>query len=318
MALAVGKGGQKAIDAKLQAEQAAATAALREAFDRIDTDRGGTLDQEEVRAIFAENNIEVSSAEVSAMMQRAISPAPGSPADGGGGWDGDVSSVGHLNDTPTSSRNPDDDDEEQPHNVTSSNGSGGGGGGGGGLKVAGFHEHHGHLVPDGELEITFEQFSSWVQSSNRLADELRTALGELNTLSEKLDNDQLGIEERADYNGWIYVFKGNLRCTVFVLLEESDSSRGAFYVSCAVMTVIAFSTVMFCLETVKRISDPHRTFFKAQEAVCIALFSVEYLLRAGSCTARPYSNKSALTYLLSPMNIVRRAIPSSPLPLPPP
>ena len=87
MALAVGKGGQKAIDAKLQAEQAAATAALREAFDRIDTDRGGTLDQEEVRAIFAENNIEVSGAEVSAMMQRAISPAPGSPADGGGGWE---------------------------------------------------------------------------------------------------------------------------------------------------------------------------------------------------------------------------------------
>lgn len=108
-----------------------------------------------------------------------------------------------------------------------------------------------------DLEVTFEAFSSWMQSSSPLADKMRSALGGM--LEEKLDIDSIGIEEREqwykDERGWVYP-ADSARQTVFIMLEEPNSSRMAKLISVVMMMLIAFSTAMFVLEVISD-STPH-------------------------------------------------------------
>ena len=69
--LGVGKSGVEAINTRQSKEEALILSALRETFQRIDTDGGGTLDQEEIAQIFSENKIDVTDIELSVLMQRA-------------------------------------------------------------------------------------------------------------------------------------------------------------------------------------------------------------------------------------------------------
>ena len=100
-----------------------------------------------------------------------------------------------------------------------------------------------------ELDVTFDAFSRWMQSSSPLANEMRHVLG--GSLENKLDMDAMGIEERELWakreKGWIYP-GGSPRRTTFILLEEANSSRMAKAISLLMMTLIAFSTTMFVLE----------------------------------------------------------------------
>lgn len=99
------------------------------------------------------------------------------------------------------------------------------------------------------MDVSFEAFSTWMQSSSPLANEMRHALGGM--LEEKLDMDRLGIEERelwAKQTGGCIYRGQSARETVFILLEESNSSRLAKAISLMMMALIAFSTTMFILE----------------------------------------------------------------------
>jgi hypothetical protein len=100
----------------------------------------------------------------------------------------------------------------------------------------------------GDMEVTFEAFKGWMQSSSLLADSMRHALGGM--LDDQLDIDGLGIEERELWaldGGWVYVGESGKQ-TIFIVLEESNSSRLAKLVSKLMMLLIVISTMMFILE----------------------------------------------------------------------
>ena len=159
-------------------------------------------------------------------------------------------------------------------------------------------------IPDGEDEagITFQQFSVWVQSSSALAAKLRNVLG--GALDDKLDRDVLAIEEREEYTGWINVIEGDLAATVFVLLEEPQSSKGAKLISSWIMTLILFSSLMYVLSTVDSLVVNHETLFEVQEWVCIVHFTVEYVVRIACCSRRPYRDQRVRPYVLQVRGLV--------------
>jgi hypothetical protein len=156
-----------------------------------------------------------------------------------------------------------------------------------------------------EMDVSFEAFSAWMQSSSPLADKMRGALGGM--LEDKLDIDSMGIEERelwAKDGGWLYWGEDGGRQTVFIVLEEANSSKLAKLISELMMLMIFFSTLMFMLESVRSIQEQNPQVFVISETVCILTFTLEYLLRMWSCVARPYSERRFLPYFTSPMNIV--------------
>ena len=73
------------------------------------------------------------------------------------------------------------------------------------------------LANSADIDLNFEQFAAWIQSSSPLADKMRKKLG--GALDEAFNIDDLGIEERETYDGWLYMFPGDPQCTIFVLLE---------------------------------------------------------------------------------------------------
>lgn len=179
-----------------------------------------------------------------------------------------------------------------------------------------------------ELDVSFDAFSAWMQSSSPLADAMRAALGGM--LDDQLDIDTMGIEERelwAEGGGWLY-FAESGKQTVFIMLEESGSSKfakgiyklmvitqappphlefqGQISEDCLSlqMLLIVFSTVMFMAESVDSLADGNLTLFMMAEAGCIFSFTIEYLLRMWSCTARPYTDQRFFSYCLQPMNLV--------------
>lgn len=128
------------------------------------------------------------------------------------------------------------------------------------------------------MEVSFDAFSKWMQSSSPLANEMRRALGGM--LEDKLDMDQMGIEERelwAKQTGGCIYHGQSARETVFIALEEANSSRLAKIISLLMMALIAFSTTMFVLEVTTPWSICHTTtqhFFprtSCEKSGCVAL-----------------------------------------------
>jgi hypothetical protein len=110
------------------------------------------------------------------------------------------------------------------------------------------------------MDVSFDAFSSWMQSSSPLANEMRHALGGM--LEDKLDIDQMGIEERelwAKKSGGCIYHGESFRETIFIVLEEANSSRLAKTISLLMMALIAFSTTMFVLEVTTPWSICHTT-----------------------------------------------------------
>mmetsp|Transcript_25930 Transcript_25930/g.64940 ORF Transcript_25930/g.64940 Transcript_25930/m.64940 type:complete len:626 (-) Transcript_25930:107-1984(-) len=84
-------------------------------------------------------------------------------------------------------------------------------------------------------------------------------------------------------------------------MDEPTSSTSAAVVSIAILFLILYSTTTFCLETLHGFYTPSLTpfgdFWKVSEAACIAVFSLEAILRLVSCP-------DLRGYLSSPMNII--------------
>jgi voltage-gated potassium channel len=116
----------------------------------------------------------------------------------------------------------------------------------------------------------------------------------------------MGIEEREQYDGWLYMFPGSPRCTMFVLLEEPESSKAAKLVSTYVLLLILYSSTTFVVETLQAVQNSPSTlrFLGHSETFCILHFTVEYVGRAFTCTARPYSQNGFLPYVTAPENLV--------------
>jgi hypothetical protein len=88
-----------------------------------------------------------------------------------------------------------------------------------------------------------------------------------------------------------------LRRAVWLALEDPLSSPTARVVSTLVVAAILLSTVSFCVETLPDVHMRHTAYFYGIEAGCVALFSVEFALRA-LCTPEPRAFfRSALNWV---------------------
>ena len=101
------------------------------------------------------------------------------------------------------------------------------------------------------MVCSFEAFFAWMHSSSPLANEMRHALG--GVLNATLDMDAMGIEERELWakttRGWVCP-GSSFRQTLFILLEEANSSRLAKAISLLMMLLISLSTATFVLEVI--------------------------------------------------------------------
>lgn len=88
-----------------------------------------------------------------------------------------------------------------------------------------------------------------------------------------------------------------LRRSVWLALEDPLSSPAARAVSTVVVAAILLSTVAFCVETLPGVHMRHTVYFYGIEAACVALFTVEFALRA-ACTPEPRAFfRSALNWV---------------------
>jgi hypothetical protein len=122
---------------------------------------------------------------------------------------------------------------------------------------------------------------------------------------------------------------GSFRSRAWQVASEPESSRAASAFSFLVLAAICISICAFCLESLPQFrSDPdrgvedHKTF-KAIEYACIAIFTVEYLVRLATCSvsaeygvdAKDFDTsggagrprgflRASYAFVMSPMNLV--------------
>ena len=99
-----------------------------------------------------------------------------------------------------------------------------------------------------------------------------------------------------------------IQIRVHELLEESPSGDGiSKALDYFIIGLIVINTAAEILETVKPVYELSPGFFTGLEAVSMALFTVEYLLRLWSCTAEPrYSHPltGRLRYAFTPLLLI--------------
>ena len=87
---------------------------------------------------------------------------------------------------------------------------------------------------------------------------------------------------------------------LWTTMDEPGSSTTAAAIAILVLVLIVYSTTTFCLETLHGYYNPHldsTDFFYISEAVCIAIFTLEAVLRLVSCP-------DIREYLSAPMNLI--------------
>lgn len=87
---------------------------------------------------------------------------------------------------------------------------------------------------------------------------------------------------------------------LWALMDDPTSSSGAAAVAIFVLVLITYSTATFCVQTLhgQYVEDLQTdSFWYISEAVCIAIFTVEAVLRLASCPSK-------WEYLQMPMNLV--------------
>ena len=100
---------------------------------------------------------------------------------------------------------------------------------------------------------------------------------------------------------------GSLKERVHHALEvEEDDTRAERALNVSLLALILINVAAVVLETVPALRSAHGGLFHAIEAVSVAVFTVEYLLRLWSCTADPrYAGTGGrLRFALSPMALV--------------
>ena len=112
---------------------------------------------------------------------------------------------------------------------------------------------------------------------HRLGVHTRTATSAVAAARSQLDREEASL--------WHTV--ALLRTQVWTLLEYPRSSSLAGYIATLMAAAILASSACFCLETVSHLATDERNqyIFACVEAVCIAVFTTDYLLRLVSCPA---------------------------------
>jgi len=98
----------------------------------------------------------------------------------------------------------------------------------------------------------------------------------------KLQRDSIAWAKRMLEYGETHM---SIRETVWQFLDDPGSSRGAMNFTMAMLTLIVFSTVTFCLETLPQFyeHEPAGTsVWFVMEATCIAAFTAEFIGRLAS------------------------------------
>eukprot|EP01047_Picozoa_sp_COSAG01_P008261 COSAG01_NODE_323_length_18848_cov_144.375273_11_plen_386_part_00 len=122
---------------------------------------------------------------------------------------------------------------------------------------------------------------------------------------EAANEDAVAAMERQEKHVLFYRGK-NLTQTIFMLLDEPESSYAARLISVGILLLIVISSVTFVSETHPHVRNDEDTLALIQtlETVCIGVFTTEYLLRVATCRERPRKNQSILKYMRNPMNVI--------------
>jgi hypothetical protein len=127
--------------------------------------------------------------------------------------------------------------------------------------------------------------------------------------------------QKEDREGGGLYGHANARQTLFVLLDESESSIYARVLSLTIMLLILGSSVTFIVESVV-VAIEHGLYVDAEsgaietidpvwshrmhifETFCIIVFTIEYVLKLLTCTERPSQDQRLWTYIIQPMNVI--------------
>ena len=156
---------------------------------------------------------------------------------------------------------------------------------------------------EGETEVNFSQFSSWMMSTHPKAVALRHNFSALDDL---VDDDEIAKAARKGKDKFMFVAPGDPLQTVFVLLEEPDSGKLAKFISLWIQALVVVSTTTFITETLEAVKADRKLMghFVIAEWVCIVHFTAEYVVRVLCCTHRPGDDQGVFSYLVQPMNLV--------------
>ena len=97
----------------------------------------------------------------------------------------------------------------------------------------------------------------------------------------------------------------NLKKRIFGILEPGDEDSK--YFDPFIMALISLNVLAVVLETVKYLNASYGWLFHAFDVFSVAVFTVEYILRAWSCTEDPRFRapvSGRLRYLITPMAII--------------
>jgi hypothetical protein len=121
------------------------------------------------------------------------------------------------------------------------------------------------------------------------------------------ETDELAKLYRRDRR-WhsLYAHGINWRQTVFLLLDEPESSVLATVISGGVLVLIIVSTITFVAETTPYVRDDPdmHALIQLLEVACITVFTTEYLTRVATCSQRPRKNRSVIKYMRNPSNLI--------------
>ena len=97
-----------------------------------------------------------------------------------------------------------------------------------------------------------------------------------------------------------------LRKKIFMILERESHSKFSEFIHYFLMTLILVTVIAIILESDEDIYNRYKSIFWALEALSLAVFTIEYILRVwSSAEIKKYQNfKGRVKYILTPMALV--------------
>ena len=96
---------------------------------------------------------------------------------------------------------------------------------------------------------------------------------------------------------------GGARAFIFCTLDDPESSTLAAVIGGFIMLLIFLGSLAFVVETLPDVKAAWGPEMELLEVVCVISFTMDYLMRVFTCTARPKPN-GLMVYLAEPLNIV--------------
>lgn len=169
----------------------------------------------------------------------------------------------------------------------------------------------------GSGQVGYKNFAQWMMSGDSLATQLRrewksSILGG-NAFQDLVDEADLARKNRThnSYVRWIFWSEDeqgqrNVMQSIWIFMEEPETSKGALMLSIFIQILIFISSVIFICDTIRELkqNDTFASFAHTSEFVLVSIFTLEYLIRVGTCTQRPEEDQGLLSYIKQPMNMV--------------